>query len=672
MDSYLNIINLVHEAINYGNVGPLIDSGQIKSLDVLIAILEKSTEKRELDIKTRLRYSIAYRIVCTRLLPNQQYIKMVYPQKEEIGQNKEFFIHFLVFLSKITHEKQKLLLNLIGAIFVLSNGSIECKTYRYNVDYININQPDHVNTYLDDMLKKEKKANIEKLFSINEEKKVSKYLLSPLTSIAKDVNFEKIVKVICNIKIPYTINPTLADRIALAESTYFYHIITNLPAKARFEAFLEADNFTMLKNLEFDDKPTCIITRSNHLFKNAKNYWNQYACDKYQTFFSQLMMNTLSLSKKEIKIIHELWPSLLPLSSQSWSSLAQIIFWKGPELSCYYLGLPFEYGHIDKELIVSRLDLLSEIGPEEYVKKYSSLEEDPHYSYLIKLSNSTDGIIKWPCRNQEDVLSETITSYAPFDRLIYLDGKNVYRFSRTEFENLIETKKNPWTNEKIAPSFLDMVSLRIKIGQRLKLVNKETVSWLETLKILDTTSNKTDRTSSNNVPRRPNRLIRIPNDSYLDEQSSPNPLFSRTENTLNRANSNLFNSDSDDDSDDEEFIMELDDEDEDIEEDDDDEQNIIDGMIRSINNTESRGEAIQSLFRAMMDPNAEVSVSRLGASSPRRETSTQNNDVTQMLQNYLQTTLGNSSRSNNTPNISNLFFFSEHVPNENEEDDEDP
>ena len=116
----------------------------------------------------------------------------------------------------------------------------------------------------------------------------------------------------------------------------------------------------------------------------------------------------------------------------------------------------------DSEPIHKKLDglqhmtlskLLQEIGIERYVANLNNYIEKT-YQMPSLLQNE---MIKYA--NNTDVLYEEPNAYFPFDVIAYQTDVHIYRFTRREFNNITETKRNPWTNEWLpVPIYINVVA----------------------------------------------------------------------------------------------------------------------------------------------------------------------------------------------------------------------
>ena len=115
--------------------------------------------------------------------------------------------------------------------------------------------------------------------------------------------------------------------------------------------------------------------------------------------------------------------------------------------------------------------MFRELGKEKYmtlVKEYAPISSKP----------KTFGEIPLKLGNEQDVLGENIENYLPYD-IIYLYGKtHIFRFTRIEFNGLLKTKKNPWTNENLSDWFLSELKHREDMTTRYGLPNCDTFNNL--------------------------------------------------------------------------------------------------------------------------------------------------------------------------------------------------
>jgi hypothetical protein len=71
--------------------------------------------------------------------------------------------------------------------------------------------------------------------------------------------------------------------------------------------------------------------------------------------------------------------------------------------------------------------------------------------------------------NPQDTMLEDPESYLPFDRMDYVEQGKVYRFTRTEFNTIVQTENNLWTNKKLPSYIIYSLCNKVTISDYYKL-----------------------------------------------------------------------------------------------------------------------------------------------------------------------------------------------------------
>jgi hypothetical protein len=100
---------------------------------------------------------------------------------------------------------------------------------------------------------------------------------------------------------------------------------------------------------------------------------------------------------------------------------------------------------------------------QEY-KQLISMDVNDFIETKLKKETPTLDIV-----NPQDTMLEDPESYLPFDRLDFEDGDKVYRFTRAEFNTIIQTENNLWTNKKLPSHILYSLCNRVTIADYYKL-----------------------------------------------------------------------------------------------------------------------------------------------------------------------------------------------------------
>lgn len=130
------------------------------------------------------------------------------------------------------------------------------------------------------------------------------------------------------------------------------------------------------------------------------------------------------------------------------------------DLAGYFLGFPIQWWIPSDEQIANAIGRLC-ANEEQYL---ASVRE-----YVRTTHATTFGTNNPRRANETNVLMDDIDDYAPFDIVVYQNGDHIYRFTREEFSTILESKKNPWSNEFLPPSILATMSERHSVAKQLGL-----------------------------------------------------------------------------------------------------------------------------------------------------------------------------------------------------------
>lgn len=181
-----------------------------------------------------------------------------------------------------------------------------------------------------------------------------------------------------------------------------------------------------------------IIEHVKLLKDKAINYYNDCIQQEYFKVVKKLYDSKLlyKLSREELILFNDLFPNIINIDVLGYNNLGFKLSQMSNELSGYLLGFPIHQMVPDDKQIQLQIKSLIELGIDKYVE---NVKEYTKKTNSVSLSFSTETNII----NTTDVLTEDIDNYLPFDIVTYQVGNNIYRFTRPEFENLLETKKNP-------------------------------------------------------------------------------------------------------------------------------------------------------------------------------------------------------------------------------------
>ena len=226
---------------------------------------------------------------------------------------------------------------------------------------------------------------------------------------------------------------------------------------------LAADYLTVLGlNSEETDIFTALIERSFYLKSCAPAYWESVAYPLYRNYIeARLNCNELKgWTKSMILMYNTCFPNFF---SEEWMNKSENYFYLTnlkPELLAYLLGYPIHKYVPNQETMKLALDQLETLGFEEYCQKKKKIE-------------------KQNVANPENVYLEKIEEFNSFDVVSYYDSTNhLFRFTRSEFDTILQEKKNFYTGELLPFFVLEKIRCRRKIAQKYNLPEAKTLSDL--------------------------------------------------------------------------------------------------------------------------------------------------------------------------------------------------
>jgi hypothetical protein len=209
-----------------------------------------------------------------------------------------------------------------------------------------------------------------------------------------------------------------------------------------------------------------VLSRVTTLMQHALQYYQTVVYQKYHDVVKKIYQEDLcsKLSPNEITALHGYFPDIieqpflmLPDSLKRFAVLPA-------NFVGYLLGFPIQYITPTKDQIYRATEILAHEGLDEYVRIISEFNTS---NINTKSAHDTDTLI---LANENDVVTlEPVISYSPFDIVYYRSGNYIYRFVRTEFQSILKTKKNPWTNEWLPITILNQLKSRLDIATELYL-----------------------------------------------------------------------------------------------------------------------------------------------------------------------------------------------------------
>lgn len=181
--------------------------------------------------------------------------------------------------------------------------------------------------------------------------------------------------------------------------------------------------------------------------------------------------NLIPYSSRLFSCLLKLFPELFPLEyNNTFTPLAWMIYHLPLRQAGYYLGHPSTIIKSREELIPA-LYKLSKLGIVNYCEKFKE-ENKKYQESLINLNTSWTifGSKRNNFVNERDIFYEDIFDYSPNDIIIYSDNFGRYfLFSLPELPNIVNKKKNHWTNLDLPIFFIETAKAILKERQRLYL-----------------------------------------------------------------------------------------------------------------------------------------------------------------------------------------------------------
>lgn len=239
-----------------------------------------------------------------------------------------------------------------------------------------------------------------------------------------------------------------------------------------------------------------IINRVKELSKVAPSYLSIVKDDYYKVAQKLYKEKKLfSLTQYELVIFNELFPSIVNPVFLTLDTLSSKIALLGNNIAGYLLGFPIQSFIPNDEQIITILSKLNKTTLQEHItmiKKYNPSSYMPVLPFEYKITHA----------NTTDVIMEEIDNYLPFDIIAYIDGLYLYRFTRVEFKQIIESRKNPWTNDWLPESVLSTIKTRYEVANTLCLPECKTINELfDSLEDGDFIKAKEEEVEEEDVPQ---------------------------------------------------------------------------------------------------------------------------------------------------------------------------
>lgn len=410
---------LLHETINHGSLASLWEThGSPSPADVLVYI----ASQKNINDSALFR---AYRIVCNKLSPREQYL----PDG----------IHFLARVQQIPE---------YGAI---------CLCFE--------SQPEII-----------PELPIDK--NNRDSEKVATVLSRALVKLHVDASFRFQSMLMAGQKPPrYACLQTSDIKLAIEfGSPHIKLFLTDTGSLLETDlsnALLNNDAFSYLEYYRDSFSLNQIIGRCSYLKTKAPRYWS-HIDKKYGKLLEYRISkeNNRSMARATLQEVHDLFPSLIDERLLSFSDLALKIYSLEPYQRAYYLGFPIHLGLPIESDVMEALGRLSVQGPEKYLSDISLYNQK---SLQISLPFREGPLIpELDC----DFMTESIYGYNLFDVVPYVDNGHYYIFTRVEFSSMLKNKRHIYTRNLLPDHFLSEITLREIMAKNLGLPDPVTLEQL--------------------------------------------------------------------------------------------------------------------------------------------------------------------------------------------------
>lgn len=278
---------------------------------------------------------------------------------------------------------------------------------------------------------------------------------------------EKVCSTDCGLKfiismILYDEEPQNSDTLAiqyLARKFYYRNFSNeNINKELTKSDWVEKFRYT-------DDLPAIILERVKYLMDNAPCYYNNLIKAQYLEVLKKLQSERLliKLTYEELMELAEIFPEIVDRRifnyKNNWWKIALL----SPMLAGYFLGYPIDVVSPTDQDVYQSLDKINEIGVDAYCENVKLLVESNNE---IKIPFFTK---KLSVINETNVLGDNINEFPLFDIVYYAEGSALYRFTRAEFKNLLESKKNPYTGLWLPDGILSVIKSKYDFAVKLCL-----------------------------------------------------------------------------------------------------------------------------------------------------------------------------------------------------------
>lgn len=250
-------------------------------------------------------------------------------------------------------------------------------------------------------------------------------------------------------------------------STEDVHILYHLRRRTNFHNFennrevfnddlLQTDWYELLRYVP--SLLPAIEKRLNHLRTNAPLYYSHIVKEYYGVFENALRENLISTVPDDVlsSLLH-----LIPTAAPEWvsnaSSAVRHLYFQLPEVAAYYLGYPIHQA------------MPGDVGLREALRSLDELGVDAYCKNIIMEYNQLQTAESIKVINEENVIGDKVVEFSPFDIVIYLHSDSVYRFTRAELPQMIESGKNHYTGEFLPFAVITTMQSRVAAAAKLRL-----------------------------------------------------------------------------------------------------------------------------------------------------------------------------------------------------------
>lgn len=263
----------------------------------------------------------------------------------------------------------------------------------------------------------------------------------------------------------------LRDNLDLCCKVRQFPFIKNVTGHGYNIALVEADwidKFRINETLIF-----LILSRMTQLKLKVPDYYN-FVVKHYRNVAVKLYTDKLlyKLNKDNLLVFNEHFPKIIDNDILSFSDLAYNIYLQSNELAGYLLGFPIQSQIPSDKQIKEACSFLNTVGVDNYLSHIKAYIKS---ICQVKIPFSSENEV---FSNDKDVLMEQVDDYSPFDIVSCRIGSYTYRFTRPEFKQILESKKNVWTNEWLSPSIICSINSRIETAKILGLPKSDTLKEL--------------------------------------------------------------------------------------------------------------------------------------------------------------------------------------------------